>query len=136
MTAFERSVLSFKYIRNGYPERPHLQPCAYKDNKSTYLAIRDWGKKGKLNDLQQRLLLAPSRAPEELYDLKTDPWELKNLADEPKHAKTLLKMRKTLDQWIKQTGDQGQKSRIDEDVRQRHENLHGRTGKPGPAGTV
>ena len=99
----------FKYIRNGYPERPHLQPCAYKDNKATYLAIRDWGKKGKLNDLQQRLLLAPSRAPEELYDLKTDPWELKNLADEPKHAKTLLKMRKTLDQWIKQTGDQGQK---------------------------
>ena len=99
----------FKYIRNGFPERPHLQPCAYKDNKSTYLAIRDWGKKGKLNDLQQRLLLAPSRTPEELYDLKTDPWELKNLANDPKHAKTLLKMRKSLDKWIKETGDQGQK---------------------------
>jgi len=99
----------FKYIRNGYPERPHLQPCAYKDNKATYLAIRDWGKKGKLNELQQRLLLSPNRTPEELYDLKQDPWELKNLADDPKHAKALLKMRKNLDQWIKETGDQGQK---------------------------
>jgi len=98
----------FKYIRNGYPERPHLQPCAYKDNKATYLAIRDWGKKGKLNELQQRLLLSPHRASEELYDLKTDPWELENLADDPKHAKTLLKMRKNLEQWIEETGDRGQ----------------------------
>ena len=99
----------FKYIRNGYPERPHLQPCAYKDNKPTYIAIRDWGKKGKLDELQQRLLLSPNRSPEELYDLKKDPWELKNLANDQKHTKILLKMRKTLDEWIKETGDRGQK---------------------------
>ena len=29
--------LEYKYIRNGYPERPHLQPCAYKDNKEIYI---------------------------------------------------------------------------------------------------
>ena len=50
-----------------------LQPCAYKDNKEIYVAIRDWGEKGKLNDLQQKLLLSPRRAKEELYDLKNDP---------------------------------------------------------------
>ncbi len=98
----------YKYIRNGYPARPHLQPCAYKDNKEIYVAIRDWGEKGKLNDLQQKLLLSPERAKEELYDLKNDPWELNNLADNPEHSKTLQKMRKALNQWIRETGDLGQ----------------------------
>jgi arylsulfatase A-like enzyme len=72
------------------------------------VAIRDWGEKGKLNDLQQKLLLSPRRAKEELYDLKNDPWELNNLADDPNHAKTLQKMRKALNQWIRETGDLGQ----------------------------
>ena len=98
----------YKYIRNGYPNRPQLQPCAYKDNKDTYVAIRDWGEKGKLSDLQQNLLLSPKRAKEELYDLKNDPWELTNLAVESKHFKALQKMRKTLDQWIIETKDRGQ----------------------------
>ena len=88
-------TLRYKYIRNGYPDRPHLQPCAYKDNKDTYIAIRDWGVKGKLNDLQKNLLLSSKRAKEELYDLKNDPWELNNLADDPDHAKALQKMRKS-----------------------------------------
>ena len=101
-------TLRYKYIRNGYPDRPHLQPCAYKDNKDTYIAIRDWGEKGKLSDLQKNLLLSPKRAKEELYDLKDDPWELTNLAGEPKHSKALQKMRKTLDQWIIETKDRGQ----------------------------
>jgi arylsulfatase A-like enzyme len=101
-------TLRYKYIRNGYPQRPHLQPCAYKDNKEIYVAIRDWGEKGKLSDLQQNLLLSRKRAKEELYDLKNDPWELTNLAGEPKHSKILQKMRKTLDQWIIETKDNGQ----------------------------
>jgi arylsulfatase A-like enzyme len=101
-------TLRYKYIRNGYPQRPHLQPCAYKDNKDIYIAIRDWGEKGKLSDLQQNLLLSPKRAKEELYDLKNDPWELNNLADDPSHAKALQKMRKALNEWIRETNDNGQ----------------------------
>jgi len=100
--------LEYKYIRNGYPERPHLQPCAYKDNKEIYIAIRDWGEKGKLNDLQQKLLLSSTRAKEELYDLRNDPWELNNLADDPDHSKTLQEMRKILNRWTRDTGDLGQ----------------------------
>jgi arylsulfatase A-like enzyme len=100
--------LRYKYIRNGYPQRPHLQPCAYKDNKEIYVAIRDWGEKGKLNQVQQELLLSPKRAKEELYDLKNDPWELTNLAGDPSHAKALQKMRKALNEWIRETKDNGQ----------------------------
>ena len=101
-------TLRYKYIRNGYPKRPHLQPCSYKDNKDIYKAIREWGEKGKLSDLQHSLLLSASRTEEELYDLKNDPWELQNLAGKSTHSKTLQKMRKTLDRWILETKDKGQ----------------------------
>jgi arylsulfatase A-like enzyme len=98
----------WKFIRNGYPKRPHLQPCVYKDQKPIYQAIRAWAKDGKLNELQLELLLAPERAPEELYDLEADPWELNNLAADPAHAVRLAELRGMLDGWIEETGDRGQ----------------------------
>ena len=30
----------FKYIRNFLPNRPYLQPCAYKDAKAILKAVR------------------------------------------------------------------------------------------------
>ena len=39
----------FKYIRNFLPQRPHLQPCAYKDKKSILIALRAANKAGTLN---------------------------------------------------------------------------------------
>jgi hypothetical protein len=44
---------------------------------------------------------------EELYDLKNDPYEVKNLANDPDHRKRLSKMRKALTQWQWETGDKG-----------------------------
>lgn len=97
----------FKYIRNYLPERPHLQPCAYKDKKSILVALRAASEAGRLSDLQQQLLFSPTRAPEELYDLQQDPFELNNLADDPQQKKTLVSLRERLNQWVEETGDQG-----------------------------
>jgi len=97
----------FKYIRNYLPERPHLQPCAYKDKKSILVALRAASEAGRLSDLQQQLLFSPTRAPEELYDLQQDPFELNNLADDPQQKKTLASLRERLNQWVEETGDQG-----------------------------
>ena len=41
----------------------------------------------------------------ELYDLQTDPFEFKNLADDSSHAKTLGRLRAELTSWQKRTGD-------------------------------
>ncbi len=98
----------FKYIRNYYPDRPQLQPCAYKDKKEIMVQLRALHAAGKLSDLQDRLLFAPTRAKEELYDLKNDPFELNNLATDEGHAATLGKLRKDLQRWIEETGDRGQ----------------------------
>ncbi|MDB4662275.1 sulfatase [Verrucomicrobiales bacterium] len=97
----------FKYIRNFLPERPHLQPCAYKDAKSILIALRAAHAAGTLDEVQEQALFSPQRAPEELYDLEEDPFEINNLATDPAHEKTLLGLRKRLDDWMVETNDLG-----------------------------
>ena len=41
----------------------------------------------------------------ELYDLKVDPFEFKNLVDDPAHAKTRSRLNAALGHWQKDTGD-------------------------------
>ena len=45
------------------------------------------------------------RPAEEFYDLAADPNELKNVADDPKHAETLKNLRSKLAAWRKATND-------------------------------
>jgi arylsulfatase A-like enzyme len=99
----------FKYIRNGYPLRPHLQPNNYKDGKSIVERLRELHAAGTLPQLAEKLLFSPTRPPEELYDLKADPFETKNLAGEPQYAAALAELRSRLDAWQAATNDHGRK---------------------------
>ncbi len=99
----------FKYIRNYLNERPHLQPCQYKDDKAIVQKLRELHAAKKLDDLTEKLLFADTRPAEELYDLTGDPHEVTNLAADPKHKATLEAIRKRLADWEKATDDQGQK---------------------------
>jgi len=99
----------YKYICNFYPNRPYLQPCAYKDKKEILKALRRLHKDGKLNR-DQELIFAQRRPKEELYDLQKDPWELHNLAYDSAHRRLLRNMRLILDKWIRETKDRGQYS--------------------------
>jgi uncharacterized sulfatase len=51
-----------------------------------------------------------TRPAEELYDLRADPWEMKDLAVEAAHADTLKKLRADLDAWMADQGDEGLKT--------------------------
>jgi len=96
----------YKYIRNFYPKRPHLQPNIYKDKKPFMQPLRDLHAEGKLNEIQS-LLFAETRPEEELYNLSEDPWEIHNLADNPKYLDKLREMRAILANWIIESDDQG-----------------------------
>ena len=100
----------YKYIRNYLPSRPHLQPNRYKDAKEIIKALRETHSKGALDSIQEKILFAPHREAEELYDLKNDPHELNNLAADPSKAKLLMQLRERLDDWIEETHDPGPES--------------------------
>jgi len=99
----------FKYIRNFLPNRPHMQPNRYKDQKSIIMTMRSLLKAKKLTDVQARIFQS-KRPEEELYDLRNDPHEIRNLADDPAFNEQLLSMRGMLDSWIEETGDKGPES--------------------------
>jgi hypothetical protein len=97
----------YKYIRNFFPDRPLLQPTNYKDTKHILIRLRELHAAGMLNKLQEELLFAPRRAPEELYDIKVDPYETVNLAGNPQCQRVLKSMRRRLSTWMKETHDPG-----------------------------
>ena len=97
---------NFKYIRNFYPQRPYLQPNAYKDNKPIIRQMRALHAAGALDQNQARIM-ALVRPPEELYDLRSDPNELNNLASARRSRQVLAEHRAMLEKWIVQSGDQG-----------------------------
>lgn len=96
----------WKYIRNFLPLRPYLQPNNYRDHKPCMIALREAEVAGQF-DATQKLILAPTRPPEELYDVQADPWEIRNLAADPAYAATLAELGARLDLWMEQTGDHG-----------------------------
>jgi len=97
----------FLYIRNFHPQRPLLQPNAYKDGKSILQTLRTLHAAGQLDFLSEKLLFSPTRPAEELYEWNTDPWQVQNMAADPKYAPTLLELRARLDRWMKETNDHG-----------------------------
>ena len=61
---------------------------------------------GKLNAVQS-LIMAETRPEEELYHLIDDQWEIRNLANDPKHLDKLREMRGILANWIIESDDHG-----------------------------
>jgi arylsulfatase A-like enzyme len=49
--------------------------------------------------------LVKNKRTTQLFDLQTDPWELENLADDPKYARHLHGLRKELLRWKDKVGD-------------------------------
>lgn len=97
----------FSYIRNFEPERPYTQLSGYKKLQYPVVTLLPvLQARGELSPIAVRFL-AKRRPPEELYDVSVDPFQTRNLAGEPSHAKTLADLRERLDHWMEETDDQG-----------------------------
>lgn len=97
----------YRYIRNFTPDRPFLQPNEYKEKQyPVWNLLKELCAAGQLTPAQAALC-APSMPEEELYDLRTDPHEIHNLAKSPRHQHVLKRLRAALEKWIEQTNDQG-----------------------------
>lgn len=104
--ARSRAVRSerYKYIRNDYPDLP-LTPPVDVLRSPTFQELRRLNTEGKLTPAQRAPFIKP-RPVEELYDLASDPDELNNLAARKEHATALASLRRALDRWTKETGDE------------------------------
>jgi N-sulfoglucosamine sulfohydrolase len=98
----------WKYIHNLHPEyyfTTHVDLAQAQDG-SGYFA--SWVEKAKTDPKAAAVVNRYHARPgEELYDLRNDPLELKNLANDPKQATRLAEMRAEVDAWMKESGDAG-----------------------------
>lgn len=103
-----RSVRSkdYLYIRNFYPNEPYHIWVPYLNKMPIMQEVMRLDAEGKLT-APQKAWMTDSRSPEELYDVKADPFQLTNLADNPKYKKVLSEMRTLQDNWAIATNDMG-----------------------------
>jgi hypothetical protein len=95
----------YRYIRNYMPHRPWGQHVAFEWFAKGY---QDWEREyraGRLNADQARFF--GKKPYEELYDLKKDRDQLRNLAGRPAQRDRLRKMRQLLDQHMLDVNDNG-----------------------------
>jgi arylsulfatase A-like enzyme len=96
----------YLYIRNYYPNQPYPIWIPYLNNMPIFKEMLRLDAEGKLTGAQ-KAWMAYSRPPEELYDVKADPFQLKNLINEQSLKPVLADLRKKHKTWTLETGDLG-----------------------------
>jgi N-sulfoglucosamine sulfohydrolase len=96
----------YLYIRNYYPNEPFPIWVPYLSNMPIYKEMLRLDAEGKLTG-PQKSWMSYTRPPEELYDVKSDPFQIKNLISDPKLKPVLENLRKRHEQWTLETGDLG-----------------------------
>ena len=85
--------------------------------------MTSWAKIGETDDFwAQRHKLILKRPAEELYDLANDPWELNNLANDPKLNSIKNNLKTQLQSWMSQQNDKGMLAEISVKKRQKSTN--------------
>ena len=99
---------SWKYILNLHPEfqyATHINRGGPRDGLEYF---RSWEEAAESNDKAAEVVRRYKQRPrEELYDLASDPHELKNLAGEKDLAERLTDMRAKVAAWMKEQNDSG-----------------------------
>jgi arylsulfatase A-like enzyme len=90
----------YRYVRYFNPTRPWLQHLEYLWRAPSMASWEKAWESGLCNENQSRYW--NPKPVEELFDIKMDPWEVNNLADDPQYAAQLAKMR---DQMLKKSGE-------------------------------
>ncbi len=97
----------WKYIRNLHPEFQHHTHISRSSNvTSGFNYWQSWLTAAESSPVAAATLKRYSVRPaEELYDLRNDPLELHNLADDPSQTQRVREMRTDVNTWMQQQGD-------------------------------
>ena len=107
-----RSIRSqaFRYILNLTPEATFQNAVFQKKNKWW----KSWEEKAATGDPHAQAMVAKyrKRPGEELYDVRSDPLNMTNLAEKSEFAATKAQLRERLDAWMSAQGDEGQATEL------------------------
>lgn len=96
----------YLYIRNFMPDLSWNQPETFSDQLELRREITRLAAAGQLN-AAQLTYAAPTKPAELLYDTEQDPWQVKNLADDPHYRPVRDRLRQALRAWQAETRDVG-----------------------------
>jgi tetratricopeptide (TPR) repeat protein len=95
----------YRYIHNYMPHRIYGLPIEYLFRAKSLQSWKTAYEKGECNEIQSAYW--NTKPVEELYDTENDPWEVNNLAKDPKYSNILKEMRKANHEWILRIKDTG-----------------------------
>lgn len=98
-----RGVLDKKYAYIFNPWSDQTKEYRNANEGITFKAMQSVAKTDE--KIANRVKMFRYREIEELYDLQKDPYCLNNLVSSPSHAKTKLKYRKAMQQWMQEKSD-------------------------------
>jgi len=95
----------YRYIHNYMPHRIYGLPIEYLFRAKSLQSWKAAYENGECNEIQS--VYWSTKPVEELYDTENDPWEVNNLAKDPKYSNILKEMRKANRDWILKIKDTG-----------------------------
>jgi N-sulfoglucosamine sulfohydrolase len=93
----------YKYLRSWYPWHPGGADLDFRDNIEMVRRLRARYDVGVMDPVHAQWYEPPGE--ERLFDLETDPDEIKNLADKPEYEAVLRRMRSQMNAWLAEVGD-------------------------------
>ena len=78
----------YKYLKNFNPEKPYYLPLEYREKMDSMQELIRMNQSGQLDNLQLQWF-RNEKPKEELFDTYSDPYELRNLAGDPKYKDKL-----------------------------------------------
>ena len=100
----------YAYIMNLTPEAT-FKCMSTNPKKGWWMS---WKEKAATDEFARRQVERYQKRPaEELYDIVNDPFQTRNLADDPQYAGEKARMRAKLLQWMESQGDKGQQTEME-----------------------
>lgn len=94
----------YQYIRNYMPEKPWYQNILYRLQIPMMRKMLELKEQGQLNAVQARWFEA--KPLEELYDTKSDPYQLNNIIGNIEMQNKLKELKGEFNKWMNKIGDQ------------------------------
>ncbi len=97
----------FAYVRNLTPDVPYFVKFVQASPDQEYYPSWRLAAEEGQDRAKKAISRNENRPAEEFYDLRNDPWEMKNLVDDPQHQERIAELRQALDEWMRQQNDTG-----------------------------